>query len=308
MKPKIIINKNNIIILGHFSDIIKCAKMDLLCKIHNAILGNGYALIKYNKNFLQQLLLIDSQLSFACDSGSCSTSCSGDCSGCGGSCSSGCSTACGDCGSSCGDGCKGCSGGCEGCSGSCDGGCKGCGSGCASTCKGDCDGGCKGECKGCGSGCASGCTGCTSCTGGCGTSCGPCTGTCTNICGTSCDLACDNGCTSTENQELYENILTLYANLPLDQIIYATDMTNLETMVKNESVRRTLTSVSNNNETVGTLIKNQSVNKVITDLNSLGYDFDNKNRGSLTSGSEMQDYIQAIIDLYTTLITIGKPG
>lgn len=304
MKPTIIFNNDNIIILGHFSDIIKCAKMDLLCKIHNAILGNGYALIKYNKDFLQQLLLIDSQLSFACDSGGCSTSCGDNCSGCGGSCSKGCSQACGDCGSNCGDGCKG----------SCSGGCSGCGSGCADSCSGSCDGKCKGcsgcsGCSGCGSGCANTCTGCSgTCTGGCGTSCGPCMGTCTGQCGTGCDLGCDNGCTASEIQSVYNELNSLYTNIPLNRIIYALDMSNLEYLVTNESIRRNINPTNNGLENIGDLIITDSINKVLADLNNMGSSFEDKDEGDLTSASEMKTYIQAALTLYSSLVNIGRPN
>lgn len=106
--------------------------------------------------------------------------------GCAASCTGLCSTSCSG---TCTDACTGCTS-CTGCSGTCENECTSCTGTCSGGCSTSCSGGCKNSCY-------DDCTSCTdACTDICGFSCTSCTGTCA-ACGSGCSSCsgCSGSCT-----------------------------------------------------------------------------------------------------------------
>lgn len=51
MQPDIKVKNNKIYVIGHYDNIIECAKLDFLCTLYGAKKSHGYAELEYNENF-----------------------------------------------------------------------------------------------------------------------------------------------------------------------------------------------------------------------------------------------------------------
>lgn len=229
--------------------------------------------------------------------GGCGTTCSG-CTGCSGGCQgcTGCGYSCtpNGCTGQCGDACRGCTGctgcsnectGCTGCSGGCSG-CSGCGGACSNNCSGSCKDGCQGTCQtSCALNCADGCSG--KCGTACSNDCTACTG--------SCKATCDKGCSTTAMIDLYNK---LGLNVKLRNIIYATDLYDIEKCIINELERRN--EYPNNAAIIApvafTVILSNIINSILTKCEIKGYKYTHDS--NLITSSELQSCIDFIKKLY----------
>lgn len=183
----------------------------------------------------------------ACN-GSYETSCS---SGCWAQCSSGCGANCSASNSGQGSGGNSCSNCANGCTG-----------GATSTTCASCTKDCQGSCSWCTSGNVNGWG---SEDGGSGCICGGnCTGGCDSGCKGNCEDSCDTGCTTTVAKDLYEKLVA-----GLNKRILATDMTNINDMIRLEAERRgkKVSSQTFNNKEKATSTKIQALQ---TNLAAIG--------------------------------------
>ena len=192
----------------------------------------------------------------------------GGCSGfCWQSCSGGCGGTSSGCGSSdCSDSCANCSAACGDCSGGCGGGCKGCGGACSTNCDG--------------------CSGCWGCSGTCSGGCIACTGTCTGT--------CNNGCSGGEYTRVY-------INLTLQTLIMADDIVDLKNLVKNEAIRRKVSTIDTSQENRGMLAEFQTIDAILTNLrNANAIPQNSQTYGDVMSRDAMLEYISLAKQLYNT--------
>lgn len=234
----------------------------------------------------------------------CSSGCANQCGGkCLGGCKQECTTDCGgSCSGTCSKKCKENCSGCDGCSGSCSGCDTQCDT-CTAACKNDCQAECTTGCLGC-SGCTSctSCSGCTSCTG-----CTSCSGQCSQECGTGCE-----GQSAASSWNEIDKIARDWDS-NVRQIIFASDLSELEKVVRNEVSRRNLVPQSNNGESKDTITKESSANAVLNDLLSLKNYSRDPSTAIVTSSDKVNPVIQKstirkYIDVVKALYKVVIPG
>lgn len=127
------------------------------------------------------------------------------------------------------------------------------------TCEAYCYDTCSGTCTSCTGTCSGSCTG--SCTGYCT---GSCYGTCSETCSGSCDTACNSTCSTTVQA-------TNIANLTLNDLFMASDMTKIKDAIKFEVVdRRGQTLANTVTFSAGDMLDDAKIAQIIANLAQTG--------------------------------------